>query len=81
MNNPLCQNSSLLARALRLIILVVFCNAAATINSFVKADTAPEPNIECLFNWAQAFYPNLFSPSVSDTQFFSPYTYRYYPNT
>jgi pimeloyl-ACP methyl ester carboxylesterase len=64
-----------------LIILVVFCNAAAAINSFVKADTAPEPNIECLFNWAQTFYPNLFSPPVSDTQFFSPYTYRYYPIT
>jgi hypothetical protein len=52
-------------------------------NAFVAkiGDTAPPPNIECLLDWAQTFYPSLFSPLVSGLQFFSPYTYRYYKDT
>jgi triacylglycerol lipase len=83
MNNQQLKDYPLLARTLRLMIFVVFCNIAAAINSPVKAaDTAPSLNtIDCLFNWAQSFNPGLFSPLVSGLQFSSPYTYRYYPYT
>ncbi|TAK62904.1 hypothetical protein [Methylobacter sp.] len=83
MNNQQRKSYPLLARTLGLLILVVICNTAAAINSPVQtANTAPSlKNIECSFNWAQTFYPNLFSPPVSGVQFFSPYTYRYYPST
>ena len=37
--------------------------------------------LRCLFNWAESFYPGLFSPGGALTQFSSPYTYRYYQNT
>jgi triacylglycerol lipase len=83
MYNLQSKSGSSLLRALRLITLVLFCNTAVVISSSVNADTtiAPPPNIECLFNWAQIFYPHLFAPAVSDEHYFSPYTYRYYPNT
>jgi triacylglycerol lipase len=72
----------LLTRTLRLIILVVFCSIPSATNFPVKtADATPASNSECLFNWAQTFYPGLFSPLVSGVQFSSPYTYRYYGNT
>jgi triacylglycerol lipase len=83
MNNQQRIGYCSLAMTLRLIILVVICNTTAAINSPAHA-AAAEPslnNIECLFNWAQTFYPSLFSPPVSGVQFFSPYTYRYYPGT
>ncbi|MEO7107648.1 MAG: S8 family peptidase [Rhodoferax sp.] len=35
---------------------------------------------DCLFNWAQKNYSELFS-SPADSQFFGPYYYRYYPAT
>ncbi|MCP5245418.1 MAG: alpha/beta hydrolase [Burkholderiales bacterium] len=81
MNNQQRKSDSLLVRALGWIILMAFCNTAAAIESSVKADNATTPNIECLLNWAQTFYPNLFSPAVQGVQFSSPYTYRYYPIT
>ena len=81
-NNLQHKDKSFLPRTLSLIILVVFFNLSAAINSPVQAaDSIPPANIDCLFNWAQTFYPNLFSPQVSDVQFSSPYYYRYYPNT
>jgi triacylglycerol lipase len=82
-NNLQYKDNSLLARTLRLMIFVVFCNTAAAIISPAQAaDTAPSLNtIDCLFNWAQTFKPSLFSPLVSGLEFSPPYTYRYYPNT
>ncbi|WAK03318.1 esterase/lipase family protein [Methylobacter sp. YRD-M1] len=83
MNNQQRIGYCSLAKILRLIALVVICNTTAAINFPAHAADA-EPtlnNIECLFNWAQTFYPSLFSPPVSGVQFFSPYTYRYYPST
>ena len=38
-------------------------------------------NVECLLNWAENAYSNLFSPAGAISQFQSPYTYRYYRNT
>lgn len=38
-------------------------------------------NIECLLNWAEKTYSNLFSPAGATSQFQSPYIYRYYGNT
>ncbi len=81
MNNQQRKDYPLPARTLGLIIFVLFCNIAASINSPAKAADTASPNTDCLFNWAQTFYPNLFSPPVFDELFFSPYTYRYYPNT
>jgi hypothetical protein len=36
---------------------------------------------ECLFDWAEASYPALFSPAGAETAFFSPYHYRFYSGT
>jgi len=36
---------------------------------------------ECLFNWAEKNYANLFSPAGQATAHWSVYTYRYYPAT
>ena len=38
-------------------------------------------NVECLLNWAESNYPDLFSPAGAISQFQSPYIYRYYRNT
>jgi len=38
----------------------------------------PGDPTECLFNWAETFYPGLFSPSGAGSQVLPPYTYRYY---
>ena len=40
----------------------------------------PAPN-DCLFNWAEKNYPNLFAPSGATTAFSGNYTYRYYSST
>jgi triacylglycerol lipase len=81
MNNQQRKRAPLLARTLGLMILAVYCNSAAAINSPVKAADTAQPNIECLLNWAQTFYPSLFSPPVPGLQFSAPYTYRHYPDT
>ncbi len=83
MNNQQRKSYSSLARILGSIILVAVCNIATIINSPAQAANAIPSlnNIECLFNWAQTFYPNLFSPPVSGVQSSSPYIYRYYPGT
>lgn len=83
MNNQQRIGYSSFAKTLRLITLVVICNTTAAINFPAQAADARSStdNIECLFNWAQTFYPSLFSPPVSGVQFSSPYAYRYYPST
>ena len=81
MNDQQCTSSSFLAHVLGAVILMVFCNTAVAIDSSVKANTTTMPNIECLFNWAQTFHSDLFSPAVQEVQFSDPYTYRYYPTT
>ncbi|TRX02969.1 esterase/lipase family protein [Candidatus Methylobacter oryzae] len=81
MNNRLSKSGSILARALGLIILAAICHTATAVESSARADTATSPDVECLLNWAQTFYPSLFSPSSPDLQFSSPYIYRYYPTT
>lgn len=81
-NNQQLKGNFLLARISGVIILLVFSNIAVLISSPVKAaEAVPPPNIDCLFNWAQTFYPNLFSPQMSGEQYSSPYTYRYFPLT
>ncbi len=52
--------------------------------SYIKPwlDNTIAPNsLECLLNWAENVYSNLFSPAGAISQFQSPYTYRYYRNT
>jgi|GEM_PF-1964668 len=51
-----------------------------SIGNFTR-DSALRNRIECLLNWAETNYPNLFSPAGATTQFQSPYTYRYYTQT
>lgn len=36
---------------------------------------------DCLFNWAETNYPQLFSPAGATSQTLSPYYYRFYQNT
>jgi triacylglycerol lipase len=82
MNNRQRKNGSLPARALGLIVFVVFCNTAAAVDSPVQTGTAPSRNnIECVFNWAQTFHPKQFSPPAQGVQTFSHYSYRYFPAT
>ncbi|MGR8998257.1 MAG: esterase/lipase family protein [Gammaproteobacteria bacterium] len=82
MNSQRHQDYSLMMKTLGVLLFVAFFNMAVAINSPVKAaDTLPPANIDCLFNWAQTFHPDLFSPAVSGVQFSSPYIYRYYPVT
>ncbi len=40
-----------------------------------------ESQISCVFDWAQATYTQLSASASAVTQYASPYTYRYYPNT
>jgi len=44
-------------------------------------ETKANLSTECLLNWAESIYPNLFAPSGAVSQFLSPYTYRYYSAT
>jgi hypothetical protein len=56
---------------------------SCTLNSIGKftRDSALRSEIECLLNWAEINYSNLFSPAGATSQFQSPYTYRYYSQT
>ena len=42
---------------------------------------SPVQSQDCLFNWAEANYPGLFSPAGASDQLLPPYRYRYYRNT
>ncbi|SFM35557.1 esterase/lipase family protein [Nitrosomonas communis] len=81
MNNQPCKINALLPCVAGWVILMVFSNTAAAIDSSVKTNTTTMPNIECLLNWAQTFHSDLFSPAVQEVQFSDPFTYRYYPDT
>ncbi len=80
MNNQHCKDISLTQALVVIISTMIFSTAEAN-ESPIKAETITPTNTACLFNWAQTFYPNLFSPAVTDVQFAAPYMYRYYPNT
>ncbi|MDO9140115.1 MAG: alpha/beta fold hydrolase [Methylobacter sp.] len=75
MNHQQRKRNSLLARTFGLIIVALFSHSASATGPTEQTDT------ECLLNWGHTFLPELFSPAVSGVQFFSPYTYRYYPDT
>lgn len=81
MNNQQRKSDSLLAHTIGLVMLLATYNTASANDSAVKTDILTPTNIVCMMNWAQTFYPNLFSPPVSGVQISSPYTYRYYSNT
>lgn len=51
-----------------------------SISDFTR-DSALLNKIECLLNWAENNYSNLFSPTGASSQFQSPYSYRYYSQT
>ena len=54
-------------------------NAATSVTTnFAVTQTS---NVDCLFSWAEKNYPSLFAPSMSPTQFWTVYTYRYYSAT
>jgi hypothetical protein len=36
---------------------------------------------DCVFNWAESVYPNLFAPPAAASQTLAPYYYRYYAGT
>lgn len=41
----------------------------------------PQSNLECLFNWAERNYQELFTPSPLTTSTYGPYEYKYYSAT
>jgi hypothetical protein len=58
---------------------LVLSGGRTIVNKF-KHEMA-EAEIECLFNWAEGTYPDLFAPSGSLTMDSSDYTYRHYSAT
>jgi len=54
-------------------------NTAYTVANFRASGTAG--TADCLFNWAEFRYPNLFAPAPAVSQTLTPYTYRYYAGT
>ncbi|MEF3076332.1 hypothetical protein V2P20_14980 [Methylobacter sp. Wu1] len=56
---------------------------SCTLNSIGKftRDSVLRNRIECLLNWAENNYPDLFSPAGATSQFQPPYTYRHYSQT
>ncbi len=58
---------------------LVLSGGRTIVNKF-KHELA-EAEIECLFNWAEGEYPDLFAPVGSLTTDSSDYTYRYYSAT
>jgi pimeloyl-ACP methyl ester carboxylesterase len=75
MNNQKLKRDTLLARTLGLVIIALFSNNASASDSSEQNDT------ECLLNWGEGFFPDLFSPAMAGVYYSSPYTYRYYPDT
>ena len=64
-----------------ILLLTTIYSTTAPAQSTTQADTPASTDTECLFNWAQTFYPQLFSPAVTGLQLSSPYIYRYYATT
>jgi imidazolonepropionase-like amidohydrolase len=58
---------------------LVLSGGRTIVNKF-KNELA-DAEIECLFNWAEGKYPDLFAPSGSPTTDSSDYSYRYYSAT
>lgn len=46
----------------------------------LQTSTARVSDADCLFNWAEQYYPALFAPAAT-SQSYAPYYYRYYKNT
>lgn len=67
--------------ALGILLLITIYSTTVPAQSTPQADTPASTDTECLFNWAQTFYPQLFSPAVRGLQLSSPYLYRYYAST
>jgi len=44
-----------------------------------SADTLPDT--DCVLNWAESLYPNLFAPAGAVSQTLAPYYFRYYSGT
>jgi hypothetical protein len=59
-------------------VLQVF---SAPILRFEGAQVAVLPAADCLFNWAEKNYPQLFSPATPTSQAISTYYYRYYKDS
>jgi len=64
-----------------ILLLITIYGTTAKAQSLTQNDTTASTDTECLLNWAQTFYPQLFSPAVMGLQLSSPYLYRYYPAT
>jgi hypothetical protein len=47
----------------------------------IESALTPISNTECLLNWAERNYPDLFSPSGASTASWDVYNYRYYSAT
>lgn len=64
-----------------ILLLITIYSTTAPAQSTPQTDNSAPADTECLFNWAQTFYPQLFSPAVIGLQQSSPYLYRYYATT
>lgn len=66
---------------LGILLLTTIYSVTAPAQSTPRENTPATADTECLFNWAQTFYPQLFSPAATGLQLSSPYLYRYYAAT
>jgi hypothetical protein len=55
--------------------------AVASANADTDEANTEGASRECLFDWAEQAYPDLFAPAGAETQFAAPWHYRYYSGT
>jgi len=79
----------------QIVSITINANSTAANTSFNVLSAAPagqrfggvalvyqqNATVECLFNWAEKNYSNLFAAAGANTQQLSPYSYRYYQKT
>jgi M6 family metalloprotease-like protein len=59
-------------------VSVTNISTSANVMTATLSDSTAIPQADCLFNWAEKNYPNLFAPAGSSTVVSNPYNYRYY---
>jgi lysyl endopeptidase len=54
---------------------------AKAVSATFRQVTEITSGADCVFNWAEQYYPELFSPSGANSKTFGSYYYRYYAST
>jgi len=60
---------------------ILYAGSLGGVFHFSGVNPTPDASANCLFNWAEGHYSNLFAPSGSQMAFWRSYAYRYYSAT